>query len=45
MRPLRSMTGFGSAQGALSERLLASGRLSSVNARFLEPAVRIVPRV
>ena len=45
MRPLRSMTGFGSAQGALSERLLASVRLSSVNARFLEPAVRIVPRL
>jgi len=45
MRPLRSMTGFGSAQGALSERLLASVRLSSVNARFLEPAVRVVPRL
>jgi uncharacterized protein (TIGR00255 family) len=39
------MTGFGSAQGALSERLLASVRLSSVNARFLEPAIRIVPRI
>ncbi len=45
MKPLRSMTGFGSAQGALSGRLLASVRLASVNARFLEAAIRVIPRL
>jgi uncharacterized protein (TIGR00255 family) len=45
MKPLRSMTGFGSAHGALSERLVASVRLASVNARFLETAIRVVPRL
>ena len=45
MRPLRSMTGYGAAQGALSERIEASVRVTSVNARFLEAAVRVLPRV
>ncbi len=41
---LRSMTGFGAAEGALSARLSASVRLTSVNGRFLEPSVRTQPR-
>ncbi len=45
MKPLRSMTGFGSAQGALSARLEASVRATSVNARFLELSVRTMPRM
>jgi uncharacterized protein (TIGR00255 family) len=45
MKPLRSMTGFGSAQGELSERLVASVRLAAVNARFLEVSLRVVPRL
>jgi uncharacterized protein (TIGR00255 family) len=38
------MTGFGEAQGALSERWLAEVRLSSVNGRFLELQIRTQPR-
>jgi uncharacterized protein (TIGR00255 family) len=45
MKPLRSMTGFGSAQGELSDRLTATVRLASVNARFLEVSIRVVPRL
>jgi uncharacterized protein (TIGR00255 family) len=45
MKALRSMTGFGSAQGALSERLVAAVRLGSVNARFLELSLRVTPRL
>ena len=45
MNALRSMTGFGSSQGALSERLAAGVRVASVNARFLEASVRVVPRL
>ena len=41
---LRSMTGFGSAEGALSARLAAAVRLTSVNGRFLELSVRTQPR-
>jgi uncharacterized protein (TIGR00255 family) len=42
---LRSMTGFGAAQGVLSERYEASVHLASVNARFFELAVRTQPRL
>ena len=42
---LRSMTGFGQAQGELSPRLAAQVRLTSVNSRFLEASVRTHPRV
>jgi uncharacterized protein (TIGR00255 family) len=41
---LRSMTGFGQAQGELSPRLTAHVRLTSVNSRFLEVSVRTHPR-
>ncbi|MEW6338049.1 MAG: YicC family protein [Acidobacteriota bacterium] len=43
--PLRSMTGFGEARGPLSERIDAIVRLTTVNARFLEVAVRTTPRI
>ncbi len=43
--PLRSMTGFGEARGPLSERMDAIVRLTTVNARFLEVAVRTTPRI
>jgi uncharacterized protein (TIGR00255 family) len=42
---LRSMTGFGQAQGELSPRLAAHVRLTSVNSRFLEVSVRTHPRI
>ncbi len=42
---LRSMTGFGTAEGELSARLRATVRISSVNSRFLEVAVRSHPRL
>ncbi len=42
---LRSMTGFGQAGGELSERLRAEVRLTSVNSRFLEVALRTHPRI
>lgn len=42
---LRSMTGFGLADGELSSRFGASVRLSSVNGRFLEVVVRSQPRL
>jgi|NGEPerStandDraft_6_1074524.scaffolds.fasta_scaffold22920_4 uncharacterized protein (TIGR00255 family) len=42
---LRSMTGFGQAGGELSQRLRAEVRLTSVNSRFLEVALRTHPRV
>ncbi|TAM54398.1 MAG: DUF1732 domain-containing protein [Acidobacteria bacterium] len=42
---LRSMTGFGQAGGELSERLRAEVRLTSVNSRFLEVALRTHPRL
>jgi uncharacterized protein (TIGR00255 family) len=42
---LRSMTGFGLAQGPLSPRLAAQVRLTSGNSRFLEVSVRTHPRV
>jgi uncharacterized protein (TIGR00255 family) len=42
---LYSMTGFGAAQGTLSERLAAAVRLTSINARFLELSVRSQPRI
>ena len=45
MKPLRSMTGYGAAQGAISERIEASVRTTSVNARFLETAIRVLPRL
>jgi uncharacterized protein (TIGR00255 family) len=45
MKPLRSMTGYGAAQGPISERIEASVRTTSVNARFLETAIRVLPRV
>ena len=41
---LRSMTGFGQAQGDLSERLAAEVRMTSVNSRFLEVTLRTHPR-
>jgi uncharacterized protein (TIGR00255 family) len=41
---LRSMTGFGQAQGPLSDRLAAEVRMTSVNSRFLEISVRTRPR-
>lgn len=42
---LRSMTGFGQAEGALSARLGGRARLVSLNARFLEVLVRTYPRL
>jgi uncharacterized protein (TIGR00255 family) len=42
---LRSMTGFGQAQGELSERLAVQVRLTTVNARFLEVTLRTHPRI
>ncbi|HPW54843.1 MAG: DUF1732 domain-containing protein [Thermoanaerobaculaceae bacterium] len=42
---LRSMTGFGQAEGRLSARLGGRARLASLNARFLEVAVRTHPRM
>ncbi len=45
MKPLRSMTGYGAATGAISDRIEAGVRLASVNARFLETAVRLWPRI
>ena len=45
MKPLRSMTGYGAAQGPISERIEASVRTTSVNARFLETSIRVLPRV
>jgi uncharacterized protein (TIGR00255 family) len=39
------MTGFGQAGGELSQRLRAEVRLTSVNSRFLEVALRTHPRV
>ena len=39
------MTGFGQAQGDLSERLAADVRMASVNSRFLEVSLRTHPRV
>lgn len=42
---MRSMTGVGSAAGALSQRLDAAVRLTSVNGRFLEVALRCQPRL
>lgn len=42
---LRSMTGFGAAEGELSPRLRASVRVGSVNGRFLEVIVRSQPRL
>jgi len=39
------MTGFGAAQGPLSERLAATVRLASVNGRGLELSLRVQPRV
>ena len=41
---LRSMTGFGRATGPLSSRLVAEVRLTAVNGRFLEIALRTQPR-
>jgi uncharacterized protein (TIGR00255 family) len=38
------MTGFGQAQGDLSERLAAEVRMTSVNSRFLEVTLRTHPR-
>ncbi len=42
---LRSMTGFGQAQGPLSDRLAAEVRMTSVNSRFLEITMRSRPRL
>ncbi|HVN76706.1 MAG TPA: YicC/YloC family endoribonuclease [Thermoanaerobaculaceae bacterium] len=42
---LRSMTGFGQAQGEISDRLGAEVRIASVNSRFLEVTVRTHPRI
>jgi uncharacterized protein (TIGR00255 family) len=42
---LRSMTGFGQAQGELSPRLAAQVRITSLNARFLELSLRTHPRM
>jgi len=42
---LRSMTGFGQAQGELSARLAAQVRVTSLNARFLELSLRTHPRM
>ena len=39
------MTGFGQAQGDLSERLAADVRMASVNSRFLEVSLRTHPRM
>ncbi len=44
-QPLRSMTGFGEANGPLSDRLEARVTVSSVNSRFLEIALRSQPRL
>lgn len=41
---LRSMTGFGQAQGELSPRLAAQVRVTSLNSRFLEVTLRTHPR-
>ena len=41
---ISSMTGFGRAAGALSPRFEAEVRITSVNARFLEPSLRVHPR-
>src|SRR5512136_744614 len=42
---LRSMTGFGQAQGELSPRLSAQVRVTSLNSRFLEVVLRTHPRI
>ena len=42
---LRSMTGFGQAQGELSPRLAAQVRVTSLNSRFLEVTLRTHPRI
>jgi uncharacterized protein (TIGR00255 family) len=42
---LRSMTGFGGAQGDLSPRLSAQVRITSLNSRFLEVSLRTHPRM
>lgn len=42
---LRSMTGFGQAQGELSPRLAAQVRVTSLNSRFLEVTLRTHPRM
>ena len=42
---MRSMTGVGTAAGALSQRLDAAVRLTSVNGRFLEVVLRSQPRL
>ncbi|HPC83752.1 MAG TPA: DUF1732 domain-containing protein [Thermoanaerobaculaceae bacterium] len=42
---VRSMTGFGQAEGKLSARLGGRVRLVSLNARFLEVLVRTYPRL
>jgi uncharacterized protein (TIGR00255 family) len=42
---LRSMTGYGEAQGELSPRLAAQVRITSLNARFLEVSLRTHPRM
>jgi uncharacterized protein (TIGR00255 family) len=42
---LHSMTGFGAANGRLSDRLEATVRLTSLNGRFLEVSVRTQPRL
>lgn len=42
---LRSMTGFGEAQGALSVRWEATVRISTLNGRSFEPVLRLQPRL
>ena len=42
---LRSMTGFGTAEGELSARLRAGVRMTSLNGRFLEISLRSQPRL
>lgn len=42
---LRSMTGFGNASGPLSSRFHAHVRVTTLNARFLELALRTQPRI
>jgi uncharacterized protein (TIGR00255 family) len=42
---LRSMTGFGQAQGELSPRIAAQVRVTSLNSRFLEVILRTHPRI
>jgi uncharacterized protein (TIGR00255 family) len=42
---LRSMTGFGQAQGELSPRIAAQVRITSLNSRFLEVILRTHPRI